>query len=336
MPCCARPFEISRDDDACRVIPHILACPFGCSNTMCTGCGVICDTRRQQENHLGPSCFDPLRHTVDDVARLWTDEQLTRLFVDKLDRGMPHCPRCRRFGIKFGGDCNAIDCVCGAQWCFVCNKRMARSGVEYLDLMQTDPKGTAFMVQWLDSSSASAPAFEMISALSGPLSSRNHHGGFQSIGAMEYRFNPDNPGQAGTLCPSTLQHFATAFGVPEFVRICQEYYAARKRHSERDSPVTLEARLQAPVLALSCVAHPPRPAKTSPATRLCLRFQKAHSVHGLVGRRGARWPAVSKRDRRRRRRRKKTLSSIGSDSPRHLVFCRHLVASRSIIVVFCC
>jgi hypothetical protein len=90
-------------------------------------------------NHLGPLCFRPDLHEApthkqetidlfassllcDDTSAL--DATLYRLFTQVLDAAAPHCPVCRRLGLKSGSDCNVITCQCGIEWCFMCSKQI--------------------------------------------------------------------------------------------------------------------------------------------------------------------------------------------------------------------
>jgi hypothetical protein len=72
----------------------------GCTNWMCLEC-------------RGTACSPPETHTCDDTK---TDPA-----SDVLDKDTKACPVCT---IKIGqrDGCNAMNCICGAQFCFVCGQ----------------------------------------------------------------------------------------------------------------------------------------------------------------------------------------------------------------------
>jgi hypothetical protein len=184
-------------------------------------------------DHLGPLCFRPELHEenfsekLSSIQKTWTDEALLGLFRQALDASAPHCPVCRRFGLKSGFECNVISCRCGAEWCFMCSKQIFHSVRDYTHARLTHPERTAFMLERAASSSHGqlAPVAESASSSSFDqrLSSTNHHGCFATA-PEPYRHDPSDPGKDGTLCPSTLEQLATTYQLPEFVEIREAYH----------------------------------------------------------------------------------------------------------------
>lgn len=157
---------------------------------------------------------------IIDVNTL-SSMQLAALVRKQMELSLPRCPTCRRIGIKEGDSCNEVSCECGIKWCFVCSRRFARNGEEYLRWMSSSPDTTAFML--LDARGESP-----ITVHTRHLSSANHHG-FSTSASECFKHDALNPGKQKTLCPSTLAHYASVFQVPAFVQAASEFKSSSIR-----------------------------------------------------------------------------------------------------------
>jgi len=215
--------------------------------------GVASPMSQKLHDHLGPLCFRPELHEPEEMSSttnsttVWTDDALYRLFRRTLDNWAPHCPVCRRIGLKSGSECNVISCTCGTEWCFICSKQIFHTKQEYLHALRIKPERTAFMLQACDRNSFASAAeplwnnssnsvvYEPIVDLTGntSLSSSNHHS--SSLGIPErYRHDPAMPGKPETVCPSTLDQLAITHDVLEFVEARDEYYRERQEKEEEE------------------------------------------------------------------------------------------------------
>jgi len=181
-------------------------------------------------DHLGPLCFRPELHeesllseTLKDADNSDGDVALLRLFRQTLDASAPHCPVCRRLGLKSGSECNVISCRCGTEWCFMCSKQLFSSARDYIHARQTRPDRTAFMLV----RGGTGELVPITTENEHYLSSTNHHGCFATVSDPSYRHDPSDPGKVNTLCPSTLEQLATTYQLPDFVSVRDDYYNNR-------------------------------------------------------------------------------------------------------------
>jgi hypothetical protein len=239
-------------------------------------------------DHAGPLCFREQLHTAwktDPISALAqcgesvTDEQLRKVFSRTLDQWAPHCPGCRRLGLKSGTECNRITCGCGVEWCFVCSRQMHHRVKDYLHARRAHPERTALMVVLDDDGTTYRPVNEKDDP-ERALHSGNHHSTNTENVPAQHRFVPSEPGKVDTLCPSMLDAYIHVYAVEEFI-------TARTRSVAVSKPVLLGSS----VLSM----RPDLSFNDGVEIRLLVPFLRLRALLGLCSLQGALSPSVFRR-----------------------------------------